>query len=75
VKTGGTLILSVPVDRANIVCFNAHRAFTRDYLLSLFEGFELLEERYQYGFELSATYDPDRGFGTGLFMFRKLTGR
>lgn len=72
VKIGGTLIFSVPVDRVNTVYFNAHRAFTRKYILSLFDGFELLEEQYQYGFELIASYCPDRGFGTGLFMFRKL---
>lgn len=72
VIVGGTLIFSVPVDRVNTVYFNAHRAFTREYILSLFDGYELLEERYQYGFDLIKTYDPERGFGTGLFMFRKL---
>jgi len=46
VKVGGTLIFSVPVDRINTVYFNAHRAFTREYVLSLFDGFELLEEQY-----------------------------
>jgi SAM-dependent methyltransferase len=74
VRPGGTLLLSVPISASNTVYFNAHRAFTRDYLLHLFEGFELLEERYQYGFELVTTCDPDRGFGTGLFMFRKTAG-
>lgn len=72
VKVGGTLIFSVPVDRANTVYFNAHRAFTREYVLSLFDGFELIEEQYQYGFDLIPAYCPERGFGTGLFMFRKL---
>ncbi|MGQ2965250.1 DUF268 domain-containing protein [Methylophilus sp.] len=71
-KPNGIILFSVPVDVVNTVYFNAHRAFTRDYILSLFDGFELLEERYQYGYELIETYDKNRGFGTGLFMLRKL---
>lgn len=73
VKVGGVILFSVPVDLVNTVYFNAHRAFTRDYILSLFDGFELIEEKYQYGCELVETYDADRGFGTGLFMFKKIT--
>lgn len=72
VMVGGVLLFSVPVDMANTVYFNAHRAFTRDYILSLFEGFELIEEQYQYGYELVNAFVAERGFGTGLFMFRKL---
>jgi hypothetical protein len=72
VKVGGVLLFSVPVDLSNTVYFNAHRAFTRDYILSLFDGFELLEEQYQYGYELVNAFVAERGFGTGLFMFRKL---
>lgn len=72
VKVGGVIIFSVPVDRVNTVYFNAHRAFTRDYVLSLFTDFELTEERYQYGYEFVNYYNADRGFGTGLFMFRKI---
>jgi SAM-dependent methyltransferase len=71
IKIGGILMLSVPVDSANTVYFNAHRAFTRDYILSLFADFELLEEKYQYGYELFENYRADRGFGTGLFLLRK----
>ncbi len=71
VKVGGVIILSVPVDSVNTIYFNAHRAFTREYILSLFDDFELLEEKYQYGYELFENYMADRGFGTGLFLFRK----
>lgn len=70
-KPGGNLFLSVPVDRECRVYFNAHRAFTRDYLMQLFEGLELVEERYQYGRGLHAAYKPELGFGTGLFHLRK----
>jgi SAM-dependent methyltransferase len=72
VMVGGVLFFSVPVDKVNTIYFNAHRAFTRSYLLSLFCDFELIEEKYQYGYELIDCYDADRGFGTGLFMFRKI---
>lgn len=72
VRVGGVMLFSVPVDKVNTVYFNAHRAFTRCYIFSLFSGFELVEEKYQYGYELTNDYDANRGFGTGLYMFRKL---
>lgn len=64
---GGNLYVSVPVDAECRIYFNAHRAFTRDYLLSLFPGLTLCEERYIYGQTLMTTYEPQRGFGTGLY--------
>jgi len=67
---GGDLYVSVPVDAACRVHFNAHRTFTRDYLLALFPRTELVEERYIYGRAYAAAYDPGRGFGTGLFHLR-----
>ena len=71
VKVGGVILFSVPVDKENKVYYNAHRAFTRDYILSLFDNFKLIEEKYQYGGAIYDKYDPDKGFGTGLFMFIK----
>lgn len=68
---GGNLYVTVPVDRECRIYFNAHRAFTRDYLLSLFPGLELVEERYIYERALYRRYLPERGFGTGLFHFRR----
>ena len=73
VKSDGIVIISVPVDCENTIYFNAHRAFTRQYILSLFNGFILIEEKYQYKYELIDSYSPDRGFGTGMFMFKKLS--
>lgn len=67
----GNLYISVPVDDKNKVYFNAHRAFTREYILSLFKPLKLVEEKYIYGKELCANYDPSQGFGTGLYHFRK----
>lgn len=71
VKVGGVVLISVPVDSENKIYFNAHRAFTRDYILELFDGFELLDEKYHYGTKMYESYDASKGFGTGLFMFKK----
>lgn len=71
-KPGGNLLFSVPVDVENRVYFNAHRAFTREYIIELFHDMELIEERYIYGAELQSDYDRSKGFGTGLFHFRKV---
>lgn len=70
-KVGGVVLISVPVDSENKIYFNAHRAFTRDYILELFDGFELLDEKYHYGTKMYESYDASKGFGTGLFMFKK----
>ena len=70
-KEGGILLFSVPVDDANKIYFNAHRAFTRDYILDLFKGFSILDEKYHYGMKLYDFYDPSKGFGTGLYMMKK----
>lgn len=70
-KTGGIILFSVPVDSENKIYFNAHRAFTREYILELFTGFSLLEEKYHYGTKMYDSYDASKGFGTGLFMLIK----
>lgn len=70
-KNGGILLFSVPVDSENKIYFNAHRAFTRDYIIELFSDMELIEEKYIYGTKMYNNYDSSKGFGTGLYMFRK----
>jgi len=70
-KVGGVLLFSVPVDVENKIYFNAHRAFTRAYILELFDGFEVLEEKYHYGMKMYDLYDAGKGFGTGLYMLKK----
>jgi len=67
----GNLYISVPVDSKNKVYFNAHRAFTREYVMSLFPNLELVEEKYIYGNSLEEDYSPSKGFGTGLYHFKK----
>lgn len=70
-KVGGIILFSVPVDRENKIYFNAHRAFTRDYILELFSNFKVLDEQYHYGLKMYDKYDPLKGFGTGLYMLQK----
>lgn len=72
VKKGGHIIITVPVDSENHVHFNAHRTFTRSYILSLFSAFKLIEEKYIYGMRMKDLYDPSIGFGTGLYLFKKV---
>ncbi len=67
----GDLYISVPVDDKNRIYFNAHRAFTREYILELFESLQLIEEKYIYGADIYNNYQPEKGFGTGLFWFKK----
>lgn len=68
---GGSLYISLPIDNKNRVYFNAHRAFTRDYILELAQNLTLAEERYIYGGDMWDTYDSQKGFGIGLYYFRK----
>lgn len=70
-KVGGIILFSVPVDNENKIYFNAHRAFTREYILELFNGFEILDEKYHYGTKMYDSYDATKGFGTGLYKLRK----
>lgn len=67
----GNLYISVPIDSENKTYFNAHRAFTRDYVLTLFKNLKLKEEKYIYGKETLEKYEPKKGFGTGLYHFTK----
>jgi SAM-dependent methyltransferase len=70
-KTGGHLLVSVPVDTVSRIYFNAHRAFTRAHVLELFKDLTLMEEKYIYGSALYERYETSKGFGTGLFHFVK----
>lgn len=69
---GGTLLVSVPIDSDCRVYFNAHRAFTPEYVLEMFSGLKLMDTKFLYGSELQDNYDVLRGFGTGMFHFTKV---
>jgi len=71
VKPGGHLYISVPVDEINKVFYNAHRAFTREYVINLFSQMILVEESYIYGKKLYSDFDKNKGFGTALYYFIK----
>ena len=51
------------------VYFNAHRAFTEKYFLSLLDPLDVLESRYIFGREFLDR--PRSGFGTGCYHLRK----
>lgn len=70
-KNDGNLYFSVPIDCECRIYFNAHRAFTRDYILYLFKDLRLMEEKYIYGKKVYNKYNKAKGFGTGLFHFCK----
>ncbi len=71
-SSGGNLFISVPIDTQNKIYFNAHRAFTRDYILDLFKELSLVEEKYIYGDKMEDVYDVSKGFGTGLYHFERI---
>lgn len=70
-RPGGHIVFSVPVDEISRIYFNAHRAFTPTYLKSLFHDCTLVNEAYIYQGVLEKTWDPAKGYGVGLFLYRK----
>lgn len=68
---GGSLYISLPIDSENRTYFNAHRAFTREYIVELFSPLVIVEEKYIYGKSLENKYDQAKGFGTGLYHLKK----
>ena len=71
VAPGGDLYLSIPLDDENRTYFNAHRAFSEDYLLSLFKPFDVVDKRYIFGDNFCA--ERRSGFGTGCYWLRRPT--
>lgn len=70
IKPNGNLYISLPIDDENRTYFNAHRAFTEQYLLSLFQSFKVIDKAYIYGWQLLT--NQQSGFGIGLYHFQKL---
>ncbi|MBK8021782.1 MAG: DUF268 domain-containing protein [Chloroflexi bacterium] len=68
VAPGGSLVISLPIDDSNRVFFNAHRAFREDYLLRLFDPFQVLEAHYIYGMTFGTARQS--GFGIGCYYLR-----
>jgi SAM-dependent methyltransferase len=68
-KSAGNLYISLPLDNENKTYFNAHRAFSEDYLLNLFCPLEIIDKRYIYGSQFLD--QSGKGFGIGLYHLRK----
>lgn len=69
VAPGGNLYLSIPLDNENRTYFNAHRAFSEDYLMSIFKPFHVVDRRYIYGNDFCS--ERRSGFGTGCYWLRR----
>ena len=48
VKPGGHFIMSVPISHTSMLCFNAHRIFTKPQVLVALSEFSLMEEVFFY---------------------------
>ncbi len=68
----GFILFSVPINDANKIYFNAHRAFTREFILEQFYDCELIEERYIYKNDMVNMYIKENGYGIGLYQFKKI---
>lgn len=71
-KPGGKILFSVPVDDACKIYFNAHRAFTPEYIFQCFAGCRVVEQKYIYGYDFVAGYEKEKGFGVGVYYFEKM---
>jgi SAM-dependent methyltransferase len=69
IKPGGSLYVSIPIDDSNRIYFNAHRAFTEEYILRLFDSFSVVEAKYIYGNVFGDRLKS--GFGTGCYHFKR----
>ena len=72
---GGHLYVSVPTGRDR-VCFNAHRVFSPDTLMSLFPGltlcrFALVDDRGRFHATGSPEAARDLEYGCGMYVFRR----
>ena len=70
-RPGGKILFSVPVDDSCKLYFNAHRAFTPDYIFHCFANCRLVEEKYIYSFDFVSAYQKEKGFGVGVYLFEK----
>jgi SAM-dependent methyltransferase len=72
---GGKLYLSVPVGRAR-VCFNAHRVFAPETIVSMFTGcelatFSLVDDEGNFLENAPLAAASSLSYGCGMFEFRK----
>lgn len=65
VKPNGNLYISLPIDDENRTHFNAHRAFTEEYVETLCHPLKILERCYIHGNKFG--YQRLNGFCIGLY--------
>lgn len=75
-KPGGRLYLSAPIGRER-VCFNAHRVFFPETIVSMFPGMKLREFSFvndsaEFRENQDATVARDLDYGCGMFLFERL---
>jgi hypothetical protein len=63
IAPGGDLYVSLPIADADREYFNAHRVFTEETALRMFEPFDVIECRYIYGYEFVKERRADAGVG------------
>ncbi|MDD8017199.1 MAG: DUF268 domain-containing protein [Bacteroidota bacterium] len=71
-KHNGFIYFSVPVENENKVYFNGHRAFKRDYIITLFKECKIIDELYILNNRLSQTFEKSKGYTVGLFLMKKI---
>lgn len=75
VSPGGSLLIVVPVGKERL-CFNAHRIYGYEAVMSLFAGFDLVESALvtdsgEFLTNPSAAAVNSQDYGCGCFWFRK----
>ncbi|MCK9408794.1 MAG: DUF268 domain-containing protein [Bacteroidetes bacterium] len=70
-KPGGCIYFTVPVERINKTYFNGHRSFSKQYLCTLFDLCDLIEEKYIIADSIVTEYSPSNGYTVGMYHFIK----
>jgi SAM-dependent methyltransferase len=78
IKPGGRLFVSVPVGRER-VCFNAHRVFAAQTIVSYFQGlrlerFALVDDAGRFSENAALEAAGDLDYGCGMFEFTRPDG-
>lgn len=68
VTGAGDLYISLPIDDETHTYYDAHRTFTEEDALRMFEPFEVIESRYVYGVRF--TVERETGPGVGCYHLR-----
>lgn len=68
----GNIFITVPIYSENRLYFNAHRTFTRKFIMDKFKQCKLIEEQYFYNGEIVSKLPLKMNtYGTGFFWFKK----